>query len=193
MPDSRGVRSSDHHRGSNQKTIKNKSGSSNKNSQNHSHLNYSNEKSWATRPNHCNTAIPLYEGIQLNPSTIQDKALHFGHDSVDTTTHNHVTPSTAITQQDNNGGATQNSIRVAQWMLQRHFATSYIGCIGKDDFGKQLEKQATKGGVKVQYLVDDKEPTGTSACLITEKVISLVANLGAANSYKQEHLLKPET
>ena len=189
MPDSRGVRSSDHHRGSNQKTIKNKSGSSNKNSHNHSHLNYSNEKSRAT---HFDTAIPLYKGIQLTPSTIQDEPLPFGYDSVDTTTHNHVTPSTANTQQDNNGGATQNAIRVAQWMLQRHFATSYIGCIGKDDFGKQLEKQATKDGVKVHYLVDDKEPTGTCACLITEKVRSLVANLGAANSYKQEHLPKPE-
>ena len=189
MPDSRGIHSSDHHCGSNQKTIKKKSGSSNKNSQNHSHLNYSNERSWAAGPNHFDTAIPLYKGVQLTPSTIQDEALHFGYDSVDTTTHNHVTPSTAITQQDNSGGATQNSIRVAQWMLQRHFATSYIG---KDDFGKQLAKQATKGGVKVQYLVDDKEPTGTCACLITEKVRSLVANLGAANSYKQEHLLKPE-
>lgn len=90
------------------------------------------------------------------------------------------------------GGATQNSIRVAQWMLDRHFATSYIGCIGNDDFGKQLEKQATKDGVRVQYLMNDSEPTGTCACLITEKVRSLVANLGAANSYKVEHLLLPE-
>ena len=81
---------------------KEKSGSSNKNSHNHSHLNYSNEKSWVAGPNHFDTAIPLYKGIQLTPSTIQDEALHFGYDSVDTTTHNHVTPSTAITQQDNN-------------------------------------------------------------------------------------------
>ena len=81
---------------------KEKSGSSNKNSHNHSHLNYSNEKSWATGPNHFDTAIPLYKGIQLTPSTIQDEALPLGYDSVDTTTHNHVTPSTAITQQDIN-------------------------------------------------------------------------------------------
>ena len=81
---------------------KKKSGSSNKNSHNHSHLNYSNEKSWVAGPNHFDTAIPLYEGIQLTPSTIQDEALPLGYDSVDTTTHNHVTPSTAITQQDIN-------------------------------------------------------------------------------------------
>ena len=91
------------------------------------------------------------------------------------------------------GGATQNSIRVAQWMLQQPFATSYVGCVGDDDFGRQLRKQATKDYVHVSYLVDDKEATGTCACLITEKVRSLVANLAAANCYKHEHLLKPET
>ena len=90
------------------------------------------------------------------------------------------------------GGATQNTIRVAQWMLQKKSATSYIGCMGKDDFGEQLEKEALKAGVKVQYMVDDQEPTGTCACLITEKVRSLVANLGAANCYKKKHLIKKE-
>lgn len=34
------------------------------------------------------------------------------------------------------GGATQNAIRVAQWMLQIPRATSYMGCIGKDEFGQ---------------------------------------------------------
>ena len=90
------------------------------------------------------------------------------------------------------GGATQNSIRVAQWMLQRQFATSYIGCTGKDKFGKQLEEQALKAGVKVRYMLHDDQPTGTCACLITEKVRSLVANLGAANSYKRDHLVQKE-
>lgn len=34
------------------------------------------------------------------------------------------------------GGATQNAIRVAQWMLQVPGATSYMGCIGQDEFGQ---------------------------------------------------------
>ena len=88
------------------------------------------------------------------------------------------------------GGATQNSIRVAQWMLQRQLATSYIGCVGKDAFGEQLETQAKGDGVKVQYMVTEDHPTGTCAVVVTEKVRSLVANLGAANSYKLEHLLE---
>ena len=90
------------------------------------------------------------------------------------------------------GGATQNTIRVAQWMLQKPFVTSYIGCVGKDSFGKQLENRALGDGVKVQYMVQDQEPTGTCACLITEKVRSLVANLGAANCYKKAHLDQKE-
>ncbi|KAJ7333616.1 hypothetical protein OS493_017159 [Desmophyllum pertusum] len=92
------------------------------------------------------------------------------------------------------GGATQNSIRVAQWLLGKDTkSTSYIGCIGKDDFGKILAEKATEAGVNVNYLIDDKEPTGTCAVCITGKHRSLVANLAAANCYsKKDHLDKPE-
>ena len=90
------------------------------------------------------------------------------------------------------GGATQNSIRVAQWMLQTDKATSYIGCVGRDQFGEQLEAQAKKDHVRVQYMLHDEQPTGTCACLITGKVRSLVANLGAANHYLKAHLMQRE-
>lgn len=90
------------------------------------------------------------------------------------------------------GGATQNSIRVAQWMLQKENVTSYIGCIGKDKFGEQLKAQVTKDKVQVQYMIHDKQPTGTCAALITGKDRSLVANLGAANSYKKDHIMQKE-
>jgi len=42
------------------------------------------------------------------------------------------------------GGATQNSIRVAQWMLQTPGQTAYMGCIGGDDNGKKLQAAAEK-------------------------------------------------
>lgn len=87
------------------------------------------------------------------------------------------------------GGATQNSIRVAQWMLQKKNATSYMGCVGKDKFGSQLREIAEGDGVCVHYLEDENQPTGLCACLITKKVRSLVANLGAANHYKKDHLM----
>ena len=47
------------------------------------------------------------------------------------------------------GGATQNSIRIAQWMLQVAGATSYMGCVGKDEFGTKMQETATKDGVNV--------------------------------------------
>ena len=48
------------------------------------------------------------------------------------------------------GGATQNSIRVAQWVLQSAGATSYFGCIGSDDFGSKMRENATKDGINVR-------------------------------------------
>ena len=86
------------------------------------------------------------------------------------------------------GGATQNSIRVAQWMLQTPKATSFIGCIGKDEYGAQLQKSAEADGVAVHYQVDEKVETGTCAVLIKDKERSMIANLAAANCYKKEHL-----
>ncbi len=50
------------------------------------------------------------------------------------------------------GGATQNSIRIAQWMLQVPGATSYMGCIGKDEFGKVMTDTARGDGVNVSSL-----------------------------------------
>ncbi|KAF8704104.1 hypothetical protein HU200_031592 [Digitaria exilis] len=89
------------------------------------------------------------------------------------------------------GGATQNSIRVAQWMLQIPGATSYIGCIGKDKFGEEMKKNAQAAGVNAHYYEDDT-PTGTCAVCVVGGERSLIANLSAANCYKSEHLKRPE-
>ena len=48
------------------------------------------------------------------------------------------------------GGATQNSIRIAQWLLQVPGATSYFGATGNDDFGRKLRETASQGGVNVR-------------------------------------------
>merc|ERR1719253_1605458 len=48
------------------------------------------------------------------------------------------------------GGATQNSIRVAQWMSGTPGSTAFIGCIGEDSFGEQLTAAAMNDGVNVQ-------------------------------------------
>jgi adenosine kinase len=90
------------------------------------------------------------------------------------------------------GGATQNTVRVFQWMIQSPNASSYIGAAGKCKFGEILKKSAEADGVRVYYHYDDKESTGTCAVLIKDKERSLIANLAAANTYKIEHLLSNE-
>lgn len=86
------------------------------------------------------------------------------------------------------GGATQNSIRVAQWMLQVPKATTYVGCVGHDTFGHELRRCAEADKVHVEYLVDETISTGKCACLITGTERSLVAHLAAAEKYKLDHL-----
>jgi adenosine kinase len=81
------------------------------------------------------------------------------------------------------GGATQNSIRVAQWMLQEPNATSYVGCVGTDHFADTMRAVCQKDGVNVQYMVDG-DTTGTCAVCVVGMDRSLVANLAAANNYK---------
>ncbi|XP_030538681.1 adenosine kinase 2 isoform X3 [Rhodamnia argentea] len=90
------------------------------------------------------------------------------------------------------GGATQNSIRVAQWMLQVPGATSFIGCIGKEKFGEEMKKNAKLAGVNVHYYEDENAPTGTCAVCVVGGERSLIANLSAANCYKSDHLKQPE-
>jgi len=90
------------------------------------------------------------------------------------------------------GGATQNSVRIAQWLIGVPNATTFMGCIGKDQFGKILEGKCKESGVSTAYQYDDKEPTGTCAVLLTGKNRSLVAYLAAANCFSKDHLVKPE-
>ena len=89
------------------------------------------------------------------------------------------------------GGATQNSIRVAQWMLSSPGATAFIGCIGTDGFGDQLEKAAKADGVNVQYFKTTSAETGTCGVLVNSGDRALIANLAAANNYDKSHFDSP--
>merc|ERR1711957_655767 len=86
------------------------------------------------------------------------------------------------------GGATQNSIRVAQWMLQQPGATAYMGCVGKDEFADKMKASCDKDGVQTSYMVDAKTPTGSCAVLVEGIERSLCTNLMAANNFKLDHV-----
>lgn len=86
------------------------------------------------------------------------------------------------------GGATQNSIRVAQWFSQEEGYTTFFGAVGKDAFADQLKKSAENDGVRVLYDVHEEIATGTCAVLVKDTERSLVANLAAANTFRESHL-----
>merc|ERR1712183_1259167 len=83
---------------------------------------------------------------------------------------------------------TQNSIRVAQWILGVKNSTSYFGCVGKDATKDTLESKAKEAGVNVQYQLSTEYPTGRCAVLITGQDRSLVTKLDAANHFTVSHL-----
>ena len=95
------------------------------------------------------------------------------------------------------GGATLNSIRVAQWMSASvSSATAFVGCIGDDDEGNDLERQMEEAGVATAFLKLPEEATGTCVVMVMgsgerESERSLVANLAAAEMYKYDHFQTP--
>jgi len=88
------------------------------------------------------------------------------------------------------GGATLNTMRVGQWILQKANVFSYFGSVGADSRAKTLIDNAQETGVNMKCQVNGQHPTGTCACLITSdgKNRSLVANLAAANDFTKGHL-----
>ncbi|XP_031699239.1 adenosine kinase-like isoform X2 [Anarrhichthys ocellatus] len=88
------------------------------------------------------------------------------------------------------GGSTQNSVKIAQWMIQEpQKVATFFGCIGADQFGEILKEKAAEAHVDAHYYEQNEEPTGTCAACITGDNRSLVANLAAANCYKKENHL----
>lgn len=85
------------------------------------------------------------------------------------------------------GGATLNTMRVCQWLVQKPNVISYFGCIGDDDYGKKLVQKATESGVNMKPQINKEHSTGTCGVLITGENRSLVANLAAANHFNRSH------
>ena len=86
------------------------------------------------------------------------------------------------------GGAVQNTIRVAQWFFEKPCLTTIFGAVGSDEFAAKMRTKAEEDRVIVSYLVDQNQPTGTCACLITGKNRSLVAYLGASQNFTLQYL-----
>ncbi|XP_036365861.1 adenosine kinase isoform X2 [Octopus sinensis] len=90
------------------------------------------------------------------------------------------------------GGATLNSVRVAQWLLQKPNATTFFGGVGQDKYAEILKKKSIDVGVNVRYQVHSDVQTGVCGAIITGEDRSLVTELGAAQHFCVDFLKKPE-
>ena len=89
------------------------------------------------------------------------------------------------------GGAAQNTARGAQYILPPN-SVVYIGGAGDDKYAAILRKTCDEAGLRVEYRVDPKIPTGRCGVVITGHNRSMVTDLGAANHYDLEHLKRPD-
>lgn len=86
------------------------------------------------------------------------------------------------------GGACQNAIRGAQYLLKTPKACSFVGCIGRDSFGESQLKLCTEQGVDARYMVHPTASTGKCASLVINNERSLVAHIGAAGMFDVAHM-----
>ncbi|KAI0526451.1 Ribokinase-like protein [Xylaria bambusicola] len=89
------------------------------------------------------------------------------------------------------GGAAQNTARGAQYILSPN-SVVYLGGVGDDKYAAILRDAVKQVGLRVEYRVDPKTPTGRCGAIITGMNRSLCTDLGAANLYDIEHLKQPE-
>lgn len=87
------------------------------------------------------------------------------------------------------GGATLNSIRVAQWMLGSEGRTAYMGILGSDEQAKTFTDGCAEEGVKTSFCIHETLPTGACAvCISDSGERSLVANLSCCNEFDAAHV-----
>lgn len=85
------------------------------------------------------------------------------------------------------GGAAQNTARGAQYMLPAK-SVVYVGGVGKDKYADILHEAVKTAGLRVEYRVEESQPTGRCGVVITGHDRSMVTDLGAANHYDLAHL-----
>ncbi|KAJ4304083.1 adenosine kinase [Collariella sp. IMI 366227] len=89
------------------------------------------------------------------------------------------------------GGAAQNTARGAQYLLPEN-SVVYLGGAGDDKYAAILRDACKQAGLRVEYRIDPKIPTGRCGVVITGHNRSMCTELGAANHYDLEHLKRPD-
>ncbi|RTG80085.1 adenosine kinase [Schistosoma bovis] len=90
------------------------------------------------------------------------------------------------------GGATLNTVKMIQWILQKPFVCSYVGCIGSDLPGKYIKNDCRGLDLLTDFQITTKPlKTGKVAILISENLRSMVTYLGAACDLSLAHIEQP--
>jgi adenosine kinase len=90
------------------------------------------------------------------------------------------------------GGALQNTLVMAQWMIQKPGMTTIVGAVGQDDGKKMLEDVMKKRGVRCLYQEIPNKSTGCCAVLVAENNRSLVASVAASGCFNYDRWDAPE-
>ena len=80
------------------------------------------------------------------------------------------------------GGATQNTIRVAQWMLGGDKKTGYMGCVGNDARADRMQDIMDKLGVEARYLRVSRVPESRHRALLISRSAHLTTSDSCARS-----------
>eukprot|EP00928_Gymnodinium_smaydae_P075037 TRINITY_DN58051_c0_g1_i1.p1 TRINITY_DN58051_c0_g1~~TRINITY_DN58051_c0_g1_i1.p1 ORF type:complete len:337 (-),score=29.65 TRINITY_DN58051_c0_g1_i1:343-1353(-) len=91
------------------------------------------------------------------------------------------------------GGMVQNTIRVAQWMMQIPGATTFVGCVGDDTNADKMREACSKDGVDTIYAVDTNASTGRCACLMRGSERAMCVQLQAAKNFTKDHAIQSRT
>ncbi|CAH8447807.1 unnamed protein product [Heterobilharzia americana] len=90
------------------------------------------------------------------------------------------------------GGSTLNTVKMIQWILEKPFSCSYVGCVGEDQMGRRIENECQALGLTTEFQVTKKSvETGKVAVLINKKNRSMVTHLGAACDLSVDHIKQP--
>jgi len=81
------------------------------------------------------------------------------------------------------GGAGQNTLSMAQWMMDQPNKTMVFGAVGSDNNKKVLETMIKNNGVTPNYMEINGKTTGCCVVFISNSNRSFVASLSASSSY----------
>jgi len=91
------------------------------------------------------------------------------------------------------GGAGQNTLSMAQWMMQEKGTTIMVGSVGPDSNKNLLEGMMNKNGVRCLYQQLEGKNTGCCAILCCNNNRSIVASVAASGCFSFEKWDNQET